>query len=557
MPPSTRADAATGVGTDDFKRAAEALRPDRSHLHPRLREAAMSLDNKQVGVAKKILQEFLKDHPREANALYLLAETAARMGGSEEAEKLLAQCVELAPDFIAARFRYANILLQANRPEAALKQAEHLLKHELRNPLFRQVRALALEGMEDFAASTAVWRELVDDYPTRLDCWERYGHALRGRGLREECIAAYRKVIALNPAYGGAWWSLADMKTYRFSAADVAQMEAQLSRGDLSPASRTQLLFALGKAQEDAKSYEASFRSYAKANALHRLGIQHDPDVLTKYVARCKHLFTETFFCERASSGCSSTDPIFLVGMPRAGSTLVEQILASHSRIEGTRELPTLAAISMQLQTTSREDYFVTLSKLDAKSLNALGGQYLESVRAHRRQSLPHFTDKMGPNFAHIGLLRMILPNARIVDVRRHPLACCFSIFAQLFPKGQNDSYRLTEIARVYRDYVDLMAHFDRVLPGKVHRVFYENLVDQPEAEVRRLLAYLGLPFEEACLQFHRTDRVVTTASSEQVRRPIYKDALEQWRNYEPWLAPLKTELGPVLDAYPGIPGFD
>lgn len=545
---------------DEFRNAADALRPDRSRFDRRLREAAAFLEGDRIALATKLLEEFLENHPRDLNALYLMAECAIRQGRNTDTEILLARCVELAPEFIAARFRYANALLQANKPEAALAEAEQLLRKEPRNPLFRRLKAVALEGTGSFPAAALLWRDLIEDYPTRLDCWERYGHALRGMGLREESIAAYRRVAELNPGYGGGWWSLADLKTFRFSEAEIARMESQLARPDLQAQDRLQLHFSLGKAYADLKLYEKSFGNYARGNAIYRLGIKHDPNVMTAYVARCKTVFTADFFRKHDGSGCRARDPIFLVGMPRAGSTLVEQILASHSQIEGTRELFDLAAISRHLQFEiapgEGADYPGVLEKLDGAFLKQLGERYLEGTRVHRKLGRPFFTDKMGPNFVHIGLLHLLLPNARIVDVRRHPMACCFSIFVQLFPKGQNDSYRLTDIANVYRDYVELMEHFDRVLPGKVHRVFYENLVAQPETEVCRMLDYLGLPFEQTCLQFHNTDRVVTTASSEQVRRPLYRDALEQWRHYEPWLGQLKTTLGSIVDAYPAIAVF-
>jgi tetratricopeptide (TPR) repeat protein len=550
--------AASGAAADDFKRAADALRPDRSRLDPRLRGAAGLLERGSAGLATNALREFLARHPRDANALYLLAEAAARQGRNAEMQALLAQCIEAAPDFTAGRFRYANALMQANRPEAALIEADALLKKEPRNPLFRRLKALALEGTQDFAAAAELWRGLIEDYPARYDCWERYGHALRGMGLREDAIAAYRKTIALNPGYGGAWWSLADLKTFRFNDADTNQMESQLARADLAAGDRPQIHFALGKAYDDKKLYEKSFGHYAKGNALYRLGFDHNPDVMTAYVAACRKLFTADFFRDRAVSGCSTAGPIFIVGMPRSGSTLVEQILASHSQIEATRELPNLATVSWRLQQEAMKTYGIeypaVLAKLDAAVLARAGEHYLESVRAHRKFSRPFFIDKMGSNFLHTGLLHLILPNAKIVDVRRHPLACCFSIFAQMFPKGQNDSYDLMDIGRAYRDYVDLMAHVDTLLPGKVHRVFYEDLVARPEAEIRRLLDHVGVPFERACVAFHKTDRVVTTASSEQVRSPIYRSALEHWQHYEPWLEPLMGTLGSVVTAYPAVP---
>jgi len=363
--------------------------------------------------------------------------------------------------------------------------------------------------------------------------------------------------VAIDPSSGPAWWSLADLKTFRFEDADVAVMQAQLARRDLPGPDRVRLHFALGKADADRALYEASFFHYAQGNALHRATIRHDPAVLSSYVANCKQVFTPEFFARRAGYGVPSRAPIFVVGMMRAGSTLVEQILATHTQIEGTRELSDLAAVSRQIQVDAATEgipYWQALERLDADAAASMGARYLAAVEPHRKLGRPFFLDKMGANFTQIGLIQLLLPQARIVDVRRHPMACGLSIFSQLFPHGQNDAYKLEDIGRLYRDYVELTAHFDAVLPGRVHRVFYEDLVAQPEREIRRLLDYLGVPFEARCLEFHRTERVVATVSAEQVRRPIYKDALEQWRHFEPWLGPLADALGPVLAAYPAVP---
>jgi tetratricopeptide (TPR) repeat protein len=531
----------------DFDSAAEELQPGRHAKHPRLREAAAHVERGSIAPAAKLLKEFLDRHPQDANALHMLGEIALMQGRESEAHTLLQRS-----DLAAARYSLANLLLRMNRPEAALTEAETLLVHDPQNPRFRVLMAMALEAVEDYAKSAEVWRALTQDYPAQINCWTRYGHALRLTGRRDEGIAAYRKVIAIDPSNGGAWWSLADLKTYRFDDADVAQMEAQLAGPGLAADDRTQLHFALGKAHADRKLHETSFGHYAKGNALHRLSIKHDPEVLSAYVARCRRVFTAEFFERRAGFGCAEPGPVFVVGMMRSGSTLVEQILASHSQIEGTRELSDLAAISRELQASG--NYPDMLATLDADTARRLGERYLEATRAHRRLGRPFFVDKMGANFAHVGLIALILPNAKIVDVRRHPLACGFSIFSQLFPQGQNDSYRLSDIAHLYRNYVALMAHFDCVAAGRVHRVFYESLVAEPEAEIRALFAYLGLPFEPQTLRFHESERVVTTVSSEQVRSPLYKGALERWRDFEPWLGPLAAGLGSVLDAYPSVP---
>jgi tetratricopeptide (TPR) repeat protein len=546
------------ASADIFEVAAQALRLDSGLRHPRLREAARHLNEDRGGAAVKLLDAFLKAHPRDVHALQLMALAALRAGRRQRALTLLTQCTELAPQSQPARCALADLLIQLARPEAALIECDILLKADPDNVLFRRLKAVALEAIGEHAAAGEIWRALLDAHPTHSESWRRYGHTRRALGLRDEAVAAYRAAIEMAPSFGGAWWALADLKSFRFSQADIAQMEAQIARTDMTADDRSQLHFALGKAYADEAAYEKSFAHYAKGNALHRLKLDHDPAVLTTYVARCRRLFTAEFYRTRAGAGSTRADPIFLVGMLRAGSTLVEQILASHSQIEGTKELPELAALANHAQNEfsakAGAGYPEVLGALDSSALEALGKRYLDAVQVHRKIDAPFFTDKMGPNFVHVGMIHIILPHAKIVDVRRHPLACGLSNFVQVFPTGQNDAYRLSDIGHAYRDYVSLMAHFDRVLPGRIHRVIYEQLVADPETEVRRLLDYLQLPFEERCLEFYKTDRVVTTASSEQVRSPIYRDSVEQWRHFEPWLGPLKTALGDVLTAYPDAP---
>jgi tetratricopeptide (TPR) repeat protein len=545
---------------DDFASAMEALLPDRRLPHAQLQKAASLLNDGRFPAAANATQQFLNSHPQDVSALQLMAEIATRFGRRDEAETLLAQCIVISPNSVPARFWYANALLQMNKPEAALEQTDWLLTRDPENPAFRSLKPLVLEAIGEYGRAVGLWEGLTRDYPRRVECWLRYGYALRAIGERASCVAAFRKVNELDPSLGEAYLALANLKTFRFGEEDPSQIEAQLARSDIDSADRAQMHFALGKAYADQKQYAKSFSNYARGNALHRLGIAHDPEIGTAYVRRCKGVFTPEFFRDRQHQGCNSNEPIFIVGMLRAGSTLVEQILASHSQIEGTRELSNVSVVSKQVEhqyaPDNPADYPAVLGKLDADEQVRLGKAYLESVGVHRKLGRPRFTDKMGPNYVYIGLLQLILPKAKIVDVRRHPLACGWSNFSQHFAKGQNFSYRLADIGRLYRDYVELMAHFDRVLPGKVHRVFYEQLVSDPEAEVRCLLDNLELPFENACLEFHKTDRAVTTISSEQVRSPIYRDALDEWRHYERWLEPLKAALGPVLEAYPAVPDF-
>jgi tetratricopeptide (TPR) repeat protein len=531
--------------------------PNPHARHTSLSEAAVLLHGGKPGLAAKLLRQFLSQHPDDATALYMLGDIAASQGHDKPALDLLTRSLKASPGLLAARSSRANILLRMGAASAALEDVQGLLAEQPRNPDFRALKARALEAVEDYEASVEIWRALAEDHPDTASCWIRYGTALRLLGRGEDGVAAYRKAIAIDPSSGEAWWALADLKTFRFEDADVAEMEAQVSRPDIAAADRVRLHFALGKANADRALYETSFAHYAKGNALHRASIKHDPAVLSAYVAGCKQVFTADFFARRAGFGSPSRAPIFVVGMMRSGSTLVEQILASHSQIEGTRELSDLAAVSRQLQGIASSEglsYWQVLERLGADDAAKLGARYLAAVEPHCRLGKPFFLDKMGANFALIGLIQMILPEAKIIDVRRHPLACGLSIFSQLFPPGQNDCYRLEDIGRQYQDYVELTAHFDSVLPGRIHRVFYEDLVAQPEREIRRLFDYLGVPFEAQSLEFHKTQRVVATVSSEQVRRPIYKDALDQWRHFEPWLEPLADSLGPVLAAYPSVP---
>jgi hypothetical protein len=328
-----------------------------------------------------------------------------------------------------------------------------------------------------------------------------------------------------------------------------------LARHELAGDDRYRLHFALGKALEDQGGYAEAFEHYRKGSSLRGPQDQYDPEIPSRNVRSSRALFTREFFVAHTGFGCSAPDPIFIVGLPRSGSTLIEQILSSHSAVEGTSELHDITQIALQVDAGSGT-YPDILGRLDAVRLRELGEEYLARTRVHRKVDRPFFTDKMPSNFEHIGLIHLILPNAKIVDVRRHPLACGIAVFKHDFVRNMDYTYSLTHIGRYYRDYVELMAHFDAVLPGRVHRVFYENMVRDPETEIRRLLDYCGVPFEASCLRFHETARTVRTASSEQVRRPIYADAVEQWRNYEPWLGPLKSALGPVLDLYPAVPVF-
>jgi predicted Zn-dependent protease len=527
---------------------------------PQLLQAAAALCDNRLAVAEKLLRDYLKDHPTDVAAIRMLGETGSRLGRYEDAANLLARCLELAPGFAEARANYAGVLYRANKPAEAVAQSEILLRRDPRNPAYRNMMGAALARMGESERALAAYAGVLKDYPQQPKAWMSYGHTLKVVGRQDESIAAYRRSIEQLPRLGEAWWSLANLKTFRFTADDIATMRAQILRDDLDAEDRFHLHFALGKALEDEADYAGSFAHYAEGNALRKKRLGFNPDESTDHVRRSRAVFTPEFFRARQGQGNPARDPIFIVGLPRSGSTLIEQILSSHSAVEGTMELPDIMSIAGRLGARKRKGestlYPEKLCELGGDELVRLGEEYLERTRPQRRTGRPFFTDKMPNNFAHAGLIHLILPNARIIDARRHPLGCCFSNFKQHFARGQGFTYDLAGMGRYYREYVELMAHYDAVLPGRIHRVIYERMVEDSENEVRRLLDYCGLPFEDSCLRFYENDRAVRTASSEQVRRPIYRDAVEHWQHYEVWLDPLKTALGPVLELYPDVPVF-
>ena len=555
----------TAIGDSAGADAAYARQIKASTRDPRLLAPAVALQENQIPVAEALLRDHLKQHPTDVAALRMLAEVAGRLGRYTDAETLLNRCLELAPSFTAARHNLAIVLTRQNRAIDALAEARHLLDREPRNPGYRSLMAAIQSQLGEYGECIRLYESVLGDYPRQPKVWMSYGHGLKTAGRTEEAIAAYRKATAIAPQLGEAWWSLANLKTFRFEPADLETMQRQLARKDIAQEDRFHLHFALGKALEDAAQYEDSFTHYAEANRLRRETIRYDADHVTSLVQRSKALFTKEFLAARAGAGCAARDPIFVVGLPRSGSTLIEQILSSHSQVEGTMELPDIPAMVRAIAsgdargTAARADrtrYPGVLAELARERLRELGEEFLERTRVQRKTGAPLFIDKLPNNWQHVGLIHLMLPNAKIVDARRHPLSCGFSVFKQHFARGQNFSFRLEDIGRYYRDYVELMAHFDAVLPGRVHRVHYEAMVADTEHEVRRLLDYCGLPFEDACLRFHENERAVRTPSAEQVRQPIYRDALEQWRHYGPWLGPLRDALGPVLAEYPAVPAF-
>ena len=511
--------------------------------NPDLLGAGQALAENDLPIAEGLLRPYLKRRPTDVAAIRMMAELAARIGRLVDSENLLRRALELAPDFTAARANLATVLYKQNRPADAIVELEAIEREGSANLGHTSLKAAALGRIGGHDEALALYRTILDQRPDEPKLWMSYGHICKTVGQLDDSIAAYRRVIAIQPSLGEVWWSLANLKTIRFDDADVAAMEAALTGPALNVDDRFHLHFALGKAHEDRGEAEASFSHYATGNALRRAEIGYDPATIRDHVDRSIALLTTDFFAARANQGSASTAPIFILGMPRAGSTLIEQILASHPAIEGTGELPDIPLMARRLGGKAR-DYPDCLADLDAAELRALGDEYLERAKVQRFTDQPMFIDKLPNNWAHVGLIRLILPNAKIIDARRHPLACGFSNFKQHYARGQNFAYDLTDIGTYYGDYVRLMRHIDAVQPGVVHRVIHEDLVDDPEAEVRRLLDFLGLPFDPACLAFHENKRAVRTPSSEQVRRPISRDGLEQYRTFAAWLGPLEAALG-------------
>jgi tetratricopeptide (TPR) repeat protein len=528
---------------------------------PELLEAGAALVDNRLAVAERILRGFLKRHPTDVAAIRMLAEVGSRLGRYEDATNLLARCLELAPGFDAARHNYATVLHRQARSAEALEHIDILLKGDAKNPGIRNLKAAALVQIGEYRQAVDIYRGVLKDFPAQPKAWMSYGHALKTIGRQDDSIAAYQEALRQLPGLGEAYWSLANLKTFRFAEADVTAMQGQLSRTDISEDDRLHLHFALAKALEDDKNFAEAFAHYAEGNKIRRSQIEYDSGKTTARMEASKALFTPRFFAARQGVGCAAPDPIFIVGLPRAGSTLIEQILASHSAVEGTMELPDIIALAKRLGGKREDDqpslYPDILARLRPEDFKALGEEFIDRTRIHRKLGKPFFIDKMPNNFNHTGFIHLILPRAKIIDARRHPLGCCFSGFKQHFARGQNFSYDLADIGGYYRDYVELMAHFDSLLPGRIHRVSYENMVADMEGETRRLLDYCGLPFEPQCLRFYENERAVRTASSEQVRQPLFTDAVGHWQNFAPWLDPLKVALGPVLATYPLAPAVN
>ena len=506
-----------------------------------------------------MLRQAIDISPTDVFAIRSLGELELRVSHLRGAVAELKKALDLAPECPQSRYLFCMALTQNMEWEAANEQLQILIAKHPNDPHLESL----LIGNLGMRGKTAEAMQLLEEFnPEEASnhiVWLNYALGARTLGMDTQIIVnAFRKSLELDPSFGTAWWGLADLKTYRFSPEDVETMRAQLERTDISDGPRCHLEFSLGTALESARDYAGSFEHFRKGNELRRPYIRYSADSLHNDVTQVKQYFTRAFFEAHRDAGSPAPDPIFIVGMPRAGSTLVEQILASHSQVEGTAELPDLGHMVADLMRKHPDKGFPRLlDDFDSSAFRKLGEEYLERTRSHRVLGRPFFTDKAGGNFAYVGLIQAILPNAKIIDARRHPLACGFSCYKQAFAPGALVfAYDQIEIARYYRDYVEVMEHFEKILPGRIHRVVHENVLEDSENEIRRMLEYCGLPFEEQCLRFYETERSVRTSSSEQVRQPIQKKKVETWQNYEPWLQPMKDVLGDIFTSYPNVPEF-
>ncbi len=525
---------------------------------PELMDALVALSAGRLEAAQSIIRKRLSVDPCDVAALRLLGDVAAKRGDPLEARMRLMECLALAPGYAAARYDLARSLYALQRLDELLPELERLLAVDPQNGAYLSLKAQALRliGRNDEAIDLVA--DVVARHPADPDAWVLLGNLHRDIGDQSRAVEAYRRAFTLPPGDGQAYWALANLKTVRFTAEDLGSLQQAVSQSPQIGPRRVHLEFALGKALEDEGRFAESFEHYAFGNAVHRGTLDYDADATTAFVERSKAVYSTRFFAGRAGWGSHAADPIFIIGLPRSGSTLVEQILASHSQVEGTRELPEMPAIATdlaaRLAAADASEYPAGVATLTAADAKALANRYLERTSSSRPQGSPRFVDKMLGNFSHVGLIHLLFPRATLIDVRRHPMACGFACFKQLFPQGMKFSYDLGELGRYYRDYSALMDQIDTVLPGRVYRLYYERLVDDPDGEIRRLLEHCGLAFEEQCLRFHDNRRVVQTVSSEQVRRPIYREAIDQWRHFEPWLNPLRAALGDSVSRHVAAP---
>jgi len=534
-------------------RALEAEAAMRQFLHadPARKLIAEAAEHQRAGrldQAEATYREILRRDPRNIEALRLLALIAMQTEHYGQAEQLLARVVEIAPDFLAAWIDLSRAQLERLEIPAARTSIARAMDLNPRSPtvLVHAANVQARAGRHDEAIET--FQRAIATNPESNAALVGLGNALKTVGRQAEAIDAYRRATVLRPELSEAWWSLSNLKTFRFEEAEIAAMERQLESPALNDEARAQFSFALGKAFEDRGNYARAFEHYDRGNHARRKRESYDPVQTEVINERIRNVFDAGLLARNAGRGDPDPAPIFIVGLPRSGSTLIEQILASHSQVDATHELPEVGRLIQQInrEQTGKVAYPEAVRDFDADAWAKLGREYLNATRRYRHGA-PHFMDKNPNNFASIGLISLALPNARIINARRHPLDTCLSCYKQLFARGQPFTYDLVEIAEYYLEYDRMMAHWHAVLPGRVLDVLYEDVVADLEGQVRRMLEFCGLPWEDACLRFHETERAIRTASSEQVRRPIYDSSIGIWRHYERELAPLIDVLAPLL----------
>ncbi len=541
------------VGDDENARTAAGHVAMLRALPPEVVAATSLFWDGEILRAEAIIRGFLLrqgDHPE---GMRLLAKIGVSLDVLDDAELLLEGVLALAPEHRAARYDYADVLVKRQKYLKARPEIDALLAQDPANPDYRTLAATIAVGTGDHARAIAIYEALRRDFPASWDVPLWHGHALKTVGRVAEAVEAYGEAANNRPNFGDAYWSLANLKTFRFEDETVERMRREEASPLTGSEDRANLCFALGKALEDRGQTEESWRWYARGNALKRAESRYRPEIIEANTRQQIEVCTRAFFEARDGWGAPAPDPIFILGLPRSGSTLLEQILASHSEVEGTQELPDIHAAVIALQGRDHDPdhprYPGVLAEMGRSDFVALGEGYLADTRVHR-SGKRFFIDKMPNNFRHIGLIHLMLPKARIIDARREPMACCFSNLKQLFAQGQEFTYSAEDIGRYYRTYLELMRHWDAVLPGRVLRVQHEDVVADLEGSVRRMLDYCGLAFEPACVEFHKTRRSVRTPSAEQVRQPIFRDSLDQWKAYEPWLGELKAALGDAVERY-------
>ena len=522
-------------------------------LAPEVVAATSLFSDGDVGLAERMIRPYLLRHGDDTEAMRLLARIGIELEILNDAEVLLEAILQLQPHYVAARYDYAQTLIKRQKHREAKMEVDKLLDTDSTNAEYLTLAANIEVGLGNNEKALAIYQQMLAHSPTSWDVPLWMGHALKTIGRTPEAVDAYRAAANARPNFGDAYWSLANLKTYRFTQMEIEAMKREEVAATTGSEDRIHLCFALGKAMEDRGDFEASWDYLRRGNSLKRAESKYEPHITEDNTASQIRVCSRAAFAARAGWGDQRPDPIFIVGLPRAGSTLLEQILASHSQVEGTQELSNIQRAVLEIQGhgsyVEKQRYPDALLELSADDFSRLGAQYLDETQAYRTDR-PFFIDKMPNNFRHVGLMHLMLPNAKIIDARRDPMSCCFSNLKQLYAKGQEFTYGVENIARYYRTYLDLMWHWDEALPGRVLRVQHEDVVADLEGSVRRILAYCDLPFEETCIDFHKTKRSVRTPSSEQVRKPIFRDGLDQWKSFEPWLDPLREALGDAIETY-------